>query len=61
MILKRSGLAGGSWEILWFAGVQMPAGGNVIKRTHPGSGVFVVLNMDEGRECSDETRQRRQK
>lgn len=25
----------------------MPARGNVIKRTHPGSGVFVVLNMDE--------------
>lgn len=46
MIMKRSGLAGGPGEILWFAGVQMPGGGNVIKRTHPCSGAFVVLDMD---------------
>lgn len=42
-------------DSLWFAGVQMPAGGNVIKRTHPGFGVFAVWNMDD-RERPDETR-----
>lgn len=47
----------GSWtsEYSRFAGVQMPAGGNVIKRTHPGSDVFVVLNMEgRGEESSGE-------
>lgn len=60
MVLKHSGLAGGPGEILWVAGVQMPAGGNVIKRTHPGSGVTVILNMDDRGGSSDETAQKRE-